>query len=130
MKKGYKDLEIYQLANDLAIQVHKMTLDKLPKFEMFEEGGQIRRSSKSIVSTIIEGYGRKHYQQEYIKFLTYALSSVDETKGHLEMLFFTGSLQDEKFFYDILEKYNELGRKIFSLRAVIQKSLRLEASSL
>ena len=49
--QGYKKLKIYQLAHDLAVRVHKMTMD-LPKFETFEEGSQIRRSSKSVSSNI------------------------------------------------------------------------------
>jgi four helix bundle protein len=57
MPKSYHDLEIYVLAKELAVRVHKMTLEMLPKFELYEEGSQIRRSSKSVVSTIVEGYG-------------------------------------------------------------------------
>jgi len=49
---SFKNLEIWQLARELVIDIHKMTLNKLPKFEMFEEGGQIRRSIKSVKSTI------------------------------------------------------------------------------
>ena len=41
--KSYRDLEIYQLSHKLAVEIHKLSL-QLPKFEMFEEGGQIRRS--------------------------------------------------------------------------------------
>ena len=44
---GYKDLEIYKIAFDLALRVHHMTLT-LPKFEIYEQGGQLRRSSKSV----------------------------------------------------------------------------------
>lgn len=55
MGKGYQKLEIFQLSRELAIQIHKMTL-QLPKFDMFEEGSQIRRSSKSIPANIVEGY--------------------------------------------------------------------------
>jgi hypothetical protein len=33
---SYKNLEIWQLARELVIDIHKMTLDKLPKFEMYE----------------------------------------------------------------------------------------------
>jgi len=52
---SYNKLEIWQIARELVIDIHKMTLRKLPKFEMFEEGGQIRRSIKSVKSTIVEG---------------------------------------------------------------------------
>ena len=50
---SYKNLEIWQLAKELVIEIHKMTLT-IPKFEMYEEGSQIRRSSKSVKFTIVE----------------------------------------------------------------------------
>ncbi len=39
MKKPqpYKDLKIYSLAKEFAVKVHRLTIDKLPKFEMYEE---------------------------------------------------------------------------------------------
>ena len=72
--KSYKDLEIYNLAFDYFIETHKMTL-MLPKFELYEQGSQLRRSAASIKDNIIEGYGRKRYKQDFIKFLTYAQAS-------------------------------------------------------
>jgi four helix bundle protein len=54
---SYRKLDVWQLARELAVEIHKMTLTELPKFEMFEEGSQIRRSIKSAKSTIVEGYG-------------------------------------------------------------------------
>ena len=59
--RSYKDLEIYQLSYELAVKIHKLTL-KLPNFEQYEEGRQIRKSSKGITSCIVEGYGRKRYR--------------------------------------------------------------------
>ena len=59
-KKGgivsYRKLEVWKLARDLVIDIHKMTLRELPKFEMFEVGSQIRRSIKSAKANIVEGY--------------------------------------------------------------------------
>ena len=88
-----------------------MTLTKLPKFEMYEEGGQIRRSSKSVKSTIVKGYGRRKYQQEYKRFLTYAIASNDESLDHLETLFDTGSLKEKSLYDDLHSRINTLGRK-------------------
>jgi len=92
-----------------------MTLDELPKFEMYEEGRQIRRSSKSIVSNFVEGYGMKNYKGDLIRYLTYALASCDETKAHLEMLHETKSLSKERFvqFYN---QYRKLGAMIYNYR--------------
>lgn len=91
---SYKNLEIWQLASEVSIEIHKMTLAELPKFEMYEEAQQIRRSSKSVRSNIVEGYGRPSYKNEYLHFLTVALVSNDETIDHLETLFETGSLKN------------------------------------
>ena len=54
---SYEDLEIYQLSYDLAVKVHQLTL-KLPRYEQYEEGSQVRKSSKGITACIVEGYGR------------------------------------------------------------------------
>lgn len=50
--KNYKDLEIYQLVYKLAIKVHEMSLT-LPNYELYEQGNQIRRSSKRVKDTIV-----------------------------------------------------------------------------
>jgi four helix bundle protein len=99
------------MARLLSIDIHKMSL-ALPKFEMFEEGQQIRRSSKSVRSTIVEGYGRRYYKNDFIKFLLYALASNDETKDHLETLFETGSLSDKSLFNNLHERIDLLGKKL------------------
>jgi len=108
---SYKDLEVWQLAKENTIAIHRMTL-KLPFYEKHEEGRQIRRSSKSVRSNIVEGYGRKYYSRDFAKFVTYALASNDETLDHLEMLFETGSLTDEELFYDIRRNTIKLGVKL------------------
>jgi len=110
--KSYRDLEIWKMARELVVVVHKMTLERLPKFEMYEEGSQIRRSSKSISSNIVEGYGRRRYKNDYVKFLTYALASCDETRDHLEIIAETGSLKDKAFSDDLCKRYDILGRKL------------------
>jgi four helix bundle protein len=109
---SYKNLEIWMMARELVIKIHKMSLTKLPKFEMFEEGGQIRRSSKTVKSTIVEGYGRRTYKQDFIKFLHYAIASNDETIDHLETLFETESLTDADLYNEIHQDLQVLGKKI------------------
>ncbi|NWG28663.1 MAG: four helix bundle protein [Ignavibacteriaceae bacterium] len=88
-----------------------MTLN-LPKFEMYEEGSQIRRSSKSVKSTIVEGYGRRNYKSDYERYITISLASNDETIDHLENLYETGSLTDEALYKVLHSKIEILGKKI------------------
>jgi four helix bundle protein len=119
---GYKTLEIWQLAREVAIDIHRMTIEKLPKFEMFEEGSQIRRSSKSVKSAIVEGYGRREYKQEFIRFLIYAIASNDETRDHLENLMDTGSLADREVFDSIHKRVETLGRKLHLFLQAVESS--------
>lgn len=109
---SYKNLEIWKLADDAVSEVHEMTLSELPKFEMYEEGSQIRRSVKAVKSDIVEGYGRKRYKAEFVRFLVYALSSNDETIDHLETLYKTKSLKNEELYNGIHNKLGILGKKI------------------
>lgn len=106
---SYRDLEIFRKAYELALVVHRESLN-LPQFELCEQGSQIRRSSKSVKDNIVEGYGRRRYKAEYIKFLTYSIASCDETTNHL---FTINDLYPElKSFKNLLPEYEVLGKMI------------------
>ena len=106
---GYHDLEVYNEAFELAVQVHIESL-KLPKFELYEQGSQVRRSSKSIKDTISEGYGRRRYKADFIKFLVYAQASCDECTGQIEMI---NRLYPEiPAWTSLIENYLNLGKRI------------------
>jgi four helix bundle protein len=109
---SYRNLEIWQLARELSVDIHGMTLAALPKFEQYEQGAQIRRSSKSVRANIVEGYGRRRYKKDFIRFLCFAEASCDETIDHLETLFETGSLTDEDLYQSIHERLQMLSKKI------------------
>ena len=119
---SYKKMEIWKIARDVSVDIHYMTLNSLPKFEMYEEGSQIRRSSKSIRSNIVEGYGRRYYKQDFIRFLMYAHASCDETIDHLEILYETKSLKDDELFNNLNIKLNELESKINRFIQTVSKS--------
>ena len=107
--KSYKDLEIYQEAFRLAVEIHHMSLT-LPKYELYEQGSQIRRSSKSIKDNIAEGYGRKKYKDDFIRFLTYAQSSCDEVNSQLSMI--SDIYFKEEPLIKFMEDYDVLGKQI------------------
>ena len=119
---SYKNLEIWQLARELSIDIHRMTLNELPKFEMYEEGTQIRRSIKSVRSNIVEGYGRRKYHLDFIKHMVYAQASNDESIDHLEILYESGSLKNETKYNSLVERLNRLGRMINKFLQSLEKS--------
>src|SRR5207249_9976349 len=123
---SYRHLEIWKLARQVAIAVHRMTLQNLPKFEMYEEGSQIRRSAKSVAANIVEGYGWRRYKQEFIRFLIFAHASCDETIDHLEMLFDTGSLENKTVYRDLSSQLDLLGRKLNVFIDSVERSYRTD----
>jgi len=117
--KSYRDLEIYKLSYALAVEVHKFSLT-LPQYERYEEGSQVRKSSKGITSCIAEGYGRKKYKAEFIKFLVYAHASCDETILHLNFLKDTHNDNVSKV-KPLIDSYEELGAKINRFIQYVEK---------
>jgi four helix bundle protein len=118
---SYKKLDIWKRSRDLVTDVHKMSL-KLPKFELYETGSQIRRSMKSVKANIVEGYGRRSYKHDFIRFIIYALASTDETIDHLETLYETGSLEDETQFQQLHDRLNILSKMINNFLSAVQES--------
>lgn len=112
MEKGYEKLDIFKLSKELAIKVHSMSL-KLPKFEMYEEGSQIRRSAKSVSANIVEGYCLRRHKNEYLQYLHRALGSCEETILHLGILYETDSLREEVIYKDLTARYDQLGKMLF-----------------
>ncbi|MDD2305644.1 MAG: four helix bundle protein [Prolixibacteraceae bacterium] len=106
---SYKELDIYKLAYRLAIEVHKMTMT-LPKYELYEQGSQVRRSSKSIKDNVAEGFGRRRYKDEFVRFQVFAHSSCDEAISQLTMI--NEIYFENKDLNNLLEEYEVLGAKI------------------
>ncbi len=82
---GYFDLDVYQRAHEMGVRLHTFSL-RLPKYEIYESSSQLRRSSKAISANIVEGYGRRRYPSDYLRFLTYAHASADETREWLQYI--------------------------------------------
>ncbi len=71
---------------------------------------QLIRSSISVYANIVEGYGRRRYKKEYIRFLIFVHASCDETIAHLEYL---GSVKHlHSSVTELLKDYNRIGSKI------------------
>ena len=81
MGKGFENLKAWQLARKLMIGCHKVA-DALPVKERYDLVSQIRRSSKSVMVNIAEGYGRYHCLDS-LRFYYIARGSLAETISHI-----------------------------------------------
>lgn len=80
-KRGFEDLECFQLALEVMAKVHEFS-KSLPAEEKYDLFPQIRRSSKSVTANLAEGYGRYHYLDSLRCYLI-ARGELNETLGHL-----------------------------------------------
>ena len=111
--KTYRDLEIYKLSYQLAIEIFSIT-KKFPKDEMYSLSSQIRNSSRSVPSNIAEGWSKRRYENIFKRHLTDAIGSVDETIVWLD---FSLDFQyiDKPTHERLVSKYNEVGKMIYKL---------------
>lgn len=116
----YTDLDVYKLSLELFFIVHPTSL-KLPKYEMYELGSQLRRSADSVVTNIVEGYGRKKYKADFIRFLVFSHSSCMETKNHLYKISVLYPTAFENWD-DLILRYDHLGGKIYNFIAYVEKN--------
>src|SRR3989344_5568588 len=109
----YKDLEVYQRSYKLALEIHKLTLN-FPLPDKIELGGQMRRASKSISANIAEGFARRKFKKEYLRYLGMAKASVDEMQVHLQ---FSNDLKyvSKNEYDDLSREYVILGKQLSSL---------------
>jgi len=105
---SYKDLDIYKESFNLAIRIYKLTI-QLPNPDKYETGGQIRRSSQSIKDNIVEGYGRRKYKADFIKFLIYSHSSLLESTSQAEFL---ATIHPKTGWDEITSELDNLGKRI------------------
>ncbi|PJJ67298.1 four helix bundle protein [Chryseobacterium geocarposphaerae] len=117
---SYKNLDIYKMAFNLFIKTHKASF-LLPKYELHELGSQLRRSSDSVITNIVEGYGRSHYKNDYFRFLVFSHASNDETICHLEKIIMLYPEFSSEF--EVLKtEYNSLGGKINNYKKWVKEN--------
>lgn len=77
MSLEYKNLVAWQRADDLFIEVHRLTHQHFPEEERYELGRQMRRAGHSVPANIVEGNARR-YTREKLRFFNIASSSLSE----------------------------------------------------
>ena len=80
-KRGFEDLECYQLALDVMAKIHAFS-KTLPPDEKYGLYSQIRRASKGVTANIAEAYGRYHYLDS-LHYYSIARGELNETLAHL-----------------------------------------------
>ncbi len=117
---SYKDLEIYQISFQLAVEIYKLSMN-LPNPDKFETGSQIRRASQSIKDNIVEGYGRRKYKGDFLRFLVYSHASCLESISQAEFLL---TIHPNTGWEKIADELDKAGIKIFNFIKYVESNWR------
>jgi len=109
-KHGYKQLVVWQKADELAYQIYLAT-KAFPREELYGVTSQLRRAGLSIPTNIVEGYGRQG-RRELRQFVNIALGSLAEVEYLLDFCLRLRYLSREKcnFLQDLR---SEVGRLLW-----------------
>lgn len=110
MARNYKNMQIYHLAYNFALNVYQKT-NSFPKSERDNITSQIRRAAVSIPLNIAEGSTR-NTKKAFLQFLVYSFGSGKEVEVLLNLsldLKFINS----KEFNELQEELNRLMAKLF-----------------
>jgi len=106
----FRDLKVYQKAFKLAMEIFELT-KSYPDEEKFGLTIQIRKSSRSVCSSIAEGYRKRKYPAHFVSKLTDADMENSETQVWLDFSL-SCKYSDKSKYKDFTERSEEIGRML------------------
>jgi len=119
--QGSRDLKVYQLASKLAMEIYNET-KSFPKDEKFSLTDQIRRSSRSVVANIAEGYRKRQYPKMFVSKIADADGETTETQVWLDFSRDCTYLSKERHD-EFLKAYEEVGKMLSAMLVHPEKFL-------
>ncbi|MEO1255994.1 MAG: four helix bundle protein [Bacteroidota bacterium] len=119
---SFRELTVYKKAFSLAMEIFKITKD-FPKEETYSLTDQIRRSSRSVCTTVGEAYRKRQYEKHFISKTSDADMENTETQVWLD---FSLSCQylDRVRYNELMEKSEEVGKLLNHMISYPEKYLR------
>ena len=115
----FEDLEVWQLAREIALDIYNKTLTESFSRD-FELLGQIRKSSGSTMDNIAEGFERGG-KKEFIQFLGIAKGSAGEVRSQLYRAFDRKHIHQEEFDLYI-ERITTISKKLSNFISYLKSS--------
>jgi len=115
------DLKVYRRLVELHLRVHELSLT-FPKFEMYELGSQVRRSSNSGPANLAEGFNNKH-KKIYLESISRALGEMRETQHHL-MIAHRKQYLTRETYEELVGEYNECSSMLRAIARTIEAKSR------
>ena len=118
--ESFEDLEVFQRAYRLSLEVHRKSLE-FPQIEQYALGDQLRRASKSICANIAEGFAKQGTASgEFRRFLSIAIGSSDEMRVWIRYCLDLGYI-DEATWQRWRDECQEISKMLQALAAKWRK---------
>lgn len=91
---SHKDLDVFHLGYTLAMKIFELSMS-FPKEERYALTDQVRRSSRSVCSNLVEGFAKRRYEATLKNYLNNSLGEAEETKLWLHFALDCGYLPAE-----------------------------------
>jgi len=105
---NFRELTVYKKAFALAMQIFN-TSKKFPPEEKYGLTSQIRRSSRSVCSSIGEGYRKRQYQAHFVSKTSDADMENSETQVWFDFALACEYI-DKKNYDELLKQSEEIGK--------------------
>ena len=115
MLRGHRNLKVFQLSYDLAMEFFHLSR-AFPQVETHSLTNQIRRSSRSVAANLAEGFRKRRYPKMFVNKLTDCDGEASETQVWIDFALDCGYMSKES--HDRLTAgYEEVGRMLSSMLA-------------
>ena len=119
MLRGHRDLKVFELAYDLAMEIFHLS-KSFPIEEKYSLTDQIRRSSRSVAANIAEGFRKRRYPNMLISKLTDCDGEATETQVWIDFAFDCGYLSRHN--HDrLINGYEEVGKMLAGMMINVSK---------
>lgn len=108
--RGYRDLKVYRLAYQLALDIHNIT-KKYPREEKYSLTDQIRRSSRSVPANLAEAWKKRRYEKAFVSKIVDCAGEAGETEVWLDFSTDFGYIGDDQY-KELMKKYEEVNRML------------------
>ena len=111
--RGYRDLKVYQMAYQIALDIHQLT-KSFPKEEKYSLTDQIRRSSRSVPANLAEAWKKRRYEKAFISKLIDCAGEAGETEVWLDFSKDFGYIKDDQY-KQLMQRYDEVNRMLYGM---------------
>lgn len=111
--KSVRDLVVYKKAFDAAMEIFGLS-KSFPKEEIYSLTDQIRRSSRSVCTSLSEGWRKRRYKAVFVNKLSDSGQEAAETQTWLEFALACNYI-NKQIYENLFNQYEEIFAMLHSM---------------